>query len=173
MANRNGLNSPTPEAIRAEAKKNVDHLTINGRTAIEPNGSHSTSPPLPPGALTPRTRRNSKVGISSLYRADLPKLPVPGLRDSMSRYLRALEGLQDQEEHEQTKEIVREFLESGEGDKWQARLEEYAQGVDSYIEEFWCEYIACGEKTLDMAWHGRQRRRRRQFHMHEHARRHA
>lgn len=170
MANRNGLNSPTPEAIRAEAKKNVDHLTINGRTAIEPNGSHSTSPPLPPGALTPRTRRNSKVGISSLYRADLPKLPVPGLRDSMSRYLRALEGLQDQEEHEQTKKIVREFLESGEGDKWQARLEEYAQGVDSYIEEFWCEYIACGEKTLDMAWHGRQRR---QFHMHEHARRHA
>lgn len=136
-----GLASPSPEAIRAEANKNVDYLKVtNGRTTIEPNGSHATSPPIPPGAMTPRTRRNSKVGISSLYRADLPKLPVPSLKDSMDRYIRALEGLQDHDEHEETKAIVKEFLESGEGDKWQQRLEEYAAGVDSYIEEFWCEY---------------------------------
>ena len=69
----------------------------------------------------------------------LPKLPVPKLEDTCKRYLRALEGLQDEEEHERTKAVVKEFLDSGEGAKWQKRLEEYNNGVDSYIEEFWCE----------------------------------
>ena len=69
----------------------------------------------------------------------LPKLPIPKLEDSCRRYLKALEGLQDEEEHAKTKAIVKDFLASGEGHKWQKKLEEYDQGVDSYIEEFWCE----------------------------------
>lgn len=69
----------------------------------------------------------------------LPKLPLPKLEDTCKRYLRALEALQDEEEHERTKGVVKGFLESGEGDKWQNKLEEYNSGVDSYIEEFWYE----------------------------------
>ena len=69
----------------------------------------------------------------------LPKLPIPKLEETCHRYLRALEGLQDEDEHARTKVVVEEFLNSGEGAKWQTRLEEYDQGVDSYIEEFWCE----------------------------------
>jgi carnitine O-acetyltransferase len=69
----------------------------------------------------------------------LPKLPLPKLEDTCKRYLRALEALQDEEEHERTKSVVKEFLESGEGEKWQKKLEEYNSGVDSYIEEFWYE----------------------------------
>lgn len=80
-------------------------------------------------------------GKSSTKTTSLPKLPVPKLEDSCKRYLRALEGLQDEEEHERTKGVVNEFLSSGEGSKWQKRLEDYAQGVDSYIEEFWCERV--------------------------------
>ena len=69
----------------------------------------------------------------------LPKLPLPKLEDTCKRYLRALEALQDEDEHERTKGVVKEFLESGEGAKWQKKLEEYNNGVDSYIEEFWYE----------------------------------
>jgi len=79
---------------------------------------------------------------------NLPKLPIPKLEDSCKRYLRALEGLQDPEEHAKTKAIVQDFLTSGEGEKWQNRLIEYNEGVDSYIEEFWCEfYIALLRST--------------------------
>jgi hypothetical protein len=56
----------------------------------------------------------------------------------MKNYLRALEGLQDEEEHARTVAVVNEFLTSGEGARWQKRLEEYSGTVDSYIEEFWC-----------------------------------
>jgi carnitine O-acetyltransferase len=68
-----------------------------------------------------------------------PKLPIPTLEDTCRRYVSALEGLQDEAEHAKTKAIVAEFLSSGEGAKWQKKLEEYGEGVDSYIEEFWCE----------------------------------
>jgi hypothetical protein len=51
--------------------------------------------------------------------------------------------LQNADEHARTKEVVAEFLSSGEGDKWQRRLEEYNEGKESYLEEFWCE-CGCG-----------------------------
>jgi carnitine O-acetyltransferase len=36
---------------------------------------------------------------------------------------------------------VKEFCKpGGEGEKWQKKLEEYNEGVDSYVEEFWCTY---------------------------------
>jgi carnitine O-acetyltransferase len=83
---------------------------------------------------TPKTN-----GDGGKEASKLPKLPLPKLEDTCKRYLRALEALQDDEEHERTKGVVKEFLESGEGEKWQKRLEEYNEGVDSYIEEFWYE----------------------------------
>lgn len=69
----------------------------------------------------------------------MPKLPIPKLEDTCQRYLRALQGLQDENEHARTKAVVQDFLTSGEGDRWQRRLEEYNENVDSYIEEFWCK----------------------------------
>lgn len=95
----------------------------------------SSSPPVPQGALTPSTRPT----ISQKYPAMLPKLPIPKLEDTCSRYLRALEGLQEEDEHAKTKAIVEDFLASGEGKEWQEKLESYDKNVASYIEEFWCE----------------------------------
>lgn len=90
--------------------------------------------------------------------AQLPKLPVPDLEESCRRYLRALEGLQDEHEHEATTRAVQEFL-SGEGPAIQQKLKEWAATKDrrvaivlfasepytnilfrlcSYIEDFWC-----------------------------------
>ncbi|KAH7907585.1 carnitine acetyl transferase [Hygrophoropsis aurantiaca] len=70
----------------------------------------------------------------------LPKLPIPPLEDTCSRYLTALRGLQDEGEHEQTKRAVAAFLEeNGEGKKLQDRLKAWAAERDSYIEDFWYE----------------------------------
>ncbi|KAI0050201.1 acyltransferase ChoActase/COT/CPT [Auriscalpium vulgare] len=72
--------------------------------------------------------------------AQLPKLPIPPLEDTLRRYLTALKGLQEEKEHEATKAAVAAFL-NGEGPRIQARLEKWAEKKDSYIEEFWyCRY---------------------------------
>jgi carnitine O-acetyltransferase len=68
----------------------------------------------------------------------LPKLPIPPLEASCQRYLNALQGLQDPEEHAKTKEVVKEFLEK-EGLEIQQNLIKWAETQDSYIEEFWYE----------------------------------
>ncbi|KAG6855499.1 hypothetical protein H0H87_001986 [Tephrocybe sp. NHM501043] len=72
------------------------------------------------------------------HQSKLPKLPIPELENTCRRYLRALEGLQDEEEHFKTKESVRDFLEN-EGPRIQEKLREWASQKDSYIEEFWYE----------------------------------
>lgn len=88
-------------------------------------------------------------GAAAVKEADLPKLPLPKLEDTCRRYLRALEGLQDEDEHQRTKAVVKEFLESGEGEKWHKKLEEYNDGVDSYIEEFWYEsYLSFADSVV-------------------------
>ncbi|WRT65193.1 uncharacterized protein IL334_002136 [Kwoniella shivajii] len=86
---------------------------------------------------------------SALLTPNLPKLPIPPLKESLTRYLRALEGLQTPEEHEKTKEVVKEFLQGGEGEKWQKKLEDYAKEKESYIEEFWYEsYLSHSDSVV-------------------------
>jgi Choline/Carnitine o-acyltransferase len=60
----------------------------------------------------------------------LPKLPIPDLEDTCRRYLRALEGLQDKNEHEATERAVDDFL-HGEGPHIQERLKAWASTKDS------------------------------------------
>ncbi|KAL0947772.1 hypothetical protein HGRIS_013848 [Hohenbuehelia grisea] len=84
---------------------------------------------LDPNPPTPRT---------FAFQSKLPKLPIPPLEDTCKRYLRALEALQDEKEHELTKEAVRNFLEN-DGPKIQEKLIEWAATKDSYIEDFWYE----------------------------------
>ncbi|KAI0057062.1 acyltransferase ChoActase/COT/CPT [Artomyces pyxidatus] len=91
--------------------------------SIAPTTTFEAQPP------TPRTWA---------YQTKLPKLPIPPLEDTCKRYLRALEGLQDEHEHENTTKAVEAFL-SSEGPRIQAKLEKWAQKKDSYIEEFWYE----------------------------------
>ena len=56
---------------------------------------------------------------------NLPTLPIPPLEDTCRRYLRALEGLQEPDEHARTKKAVEEFL-NGDGPRIQARLKSWA-----------------------------------------------
>ncbi|KAI0784638.1 acyltransferase ChoActase/COT/CPT [Abortiporus biennis] len=89
---------------------------------------------------TPVTRFESNPPKSRTFarQDELPKLPIPPLEETLQRYLRALEGLQDPKDHEETKQAVEEFLQ-GEGPRVQERLKAWAANKDSYIEDFWYE----------------------------------
>ncbi|TXT15908.1 hypothetical protein VHUM_00411 [Vanrija humicola] len=118
----------------------------NGITSNGTNGL-SSSPPIPAGALTPKIEQDE--GFLAKYPNVSAKLPIPKLEDTCRRYLASLEGLQEPEEHAKTKAVVEQFLTSGEGAKWQQRLIEYDQGVDSYIEEFWYEsYLSHSDSVV-------------------------
>lgn len=79
-----------------------------------------------------------KPGITFAAQDKLPKLPIPELEHSMTRYLEALKPLQSPREHAETQQAVEEFLKS-EGPELQERLKKYATGKTSYIEQF-CTY---------------------------------
>lgn len=76
-----------------------------------------------------------KAGITFAAQDKLPKLPIPDLEGSTSKYLAALKPLQSPREHAETQQAVEEFLKS-EGPELQERLKKYANGKTSYIEQF-------------------------------------
>lgn len=78
---------------------------------------------------------NHKQGITFAAQDKLPKLPIPELEHSMSRYLAALKPLQNPREHAETQQATEEFLKA-EGPELQERLKKYANGKTSYIEQF-------------------------------------
>lgn len=76
-----------------------------------------------------------KQGITFSAQEKLPKLPIPDLEHSMSRYLTALKPLQGPREYAETQMATEEFLKN-EGPELQERLKKYATGKTSYIEQF-------------------------------------
>lgn len=76
-----------------------------------------------------------KQGITFAAQDKLPKLPIPELEHSMTRYLAALKPLQSPREHAESQQAVDEFLKS-EGPELQEKLKKYATGKTSYIEQF-------------------------------------
>jgi carnitine O-acetyltransferase len=90
------------------------------------------------GHPTTSFAENKPSNRTMSYQGKLPKLPIPPLKDTCNRYLRALEGLQEEKDHAATIAAVNEFLET-DGPKLDEMLREYAADKDSYIEEFWYE----------------------------------
>ncbi|XXG97726.1 hypothetical protein Hte_004035 [Hypoxylon texense] len=75
-------------------------------------------------------------GITFASQDSLPKLPIPELEQTCKKYLAALKPLQGPREHSETKIAVQEFLKK-DGPELQRKLQEYAVGKTSYIEQFW------------------------------------
>lgn len=100
-----------------EAKKVNDELTKDQK---DPLASHQ-----------PKVEH----GITFAAQDKLPKLPIPDLDSSLSKYLAALKPLQSPREHGETQQAVEEFLRA-EGPELQERLKRYATGKTSYIEQF-------------------------------------
>ncbi|OTB05436.1 hypothetical protein M426DRAFT_57019 [Hypoxylon sp. CI-4A] len=75
-------------------------------------------------------------GITFASQDSLPKLPIPELEQTCKKYLAALKPLQGAREHSETKFAVQDFLKK-DGPELQKKLQEYAVGKTSYIEQFW------------------------------------
>lgn len=87
--------------------------------------------------MTPTPRVVSSKGINGEIRMhheqpEFPRLPIPLLEETLRRYVRALEGLQDAREHEATKRAVNDFL-KGEGPRIQEKLIAYAKDRARYV----------------------------------------
>jgi len=65
----------------------------------------------------------------------LPKLPIPDLEDTCTRYMGSLRPLQTSKEHAESTAAVKDFLRV-EGPDLQEKLKKYASGRSNYIEQF-------------------------------------
>ncbi|EFQ98786.1 carnitine O-palmitoyltransferase 2 [Nannizzia gypsea CBS 118893] len=108
----------------------IRSLASNGKNMATSNG-------IPPdGDVGKEDKPVESKGITFANQNSLPKLPIPDLESTCSKYLEALTPLQSTKEHEATKVAVKEFMEV-EGPGLQERLEKYATSKSSYIEQFW------------------------------------
>ena len=87
--------------------------------------------------FTPITKESLEK-VTFANQAEVPKLPIPTLEDTLAKYLTCVEPLLTEEERERTKKVVKAFGE-GKGKVLHADLIEYAKDKDSYIENFWTE----------------------------------
>lgn len=85
------------------------------------------------GMAIPEESKEGSITFGS--QDDLPKLPIPDLANSCRKYLAALRPLQGPREHAETKLAVEEFLKS-DGPDLQEKLQKYALGKSSFIEQF-------------------------------------
>lgn len=64
----------------------------------------------------------------------MPKIPVPELEETMAEYLRALEPILTQQQHDRTKAIVKQFMSpSGLGPKLHQHLVEKRDAEDNWV----------------------------------------
>lgn len=97
-----------------------------------------------------KDERSSKLMRGSTFasQATIPRLPIPTLEETLERFPRAVQALQDAAERKATKKVTEEFL-HGDGPKLQKMLRDYEEEgrstgrIGSYVEEFWSEaYLA-------------------------------
>lgn len=99
--------------------------------AKEVNDGYSKAQKNPLASNQPKHEQ----GITFAAQEKLPKLPIPELGSTMTKYLAALKPLQTPREHAETKQAVEDFLRN-DGPELHDRLKKYATGKTSYIEQF-------------------------------------
>lgn len=83
---------------------------------------------------------------SLVHQENLPKLPVPPLKQTCEGYLAMLEPIVSEEELEHTRELIQEFQSSGGvGERLQRSLERRARKMDNWLSEWWMQsaYLNC------------------------------
>ncbi|KAI1084412.1 choline/Carnitine O-acyltransferase [Whalleya microplaca] len=108
------------------------------RSHSEITNGRPKSPELgdPPKMMSTIQEKPKEGGITFAGQDSLPKLPIPELEQTCKKYLAALKPLQGPREHAETIAAVQDFKRQ-EGPELQRRLQEYAIGKTSYIEQFW------------------------------------
>lgn len=131
---------PTQVRIFAMPKSLGETLATSSPSSIPrslpdlPNGTSNSisnsKPTMPVSSEEPKSG-----GITFAGQDSLPKLPIPDLDHTCRAYLTALKPLQGTREHAETKHAVQEFLKQ-DGPGLQEKLQQYAVGKTSYIEQF-------------------------------------
>ncbi|KAI5864264.1 choline/Carnitine O-acyltransferase [Durotheca rogersii] len=134
---------PTQVRIFAMPKSLGETLSASSSASIprsipEYTGERPASPELRSRAPIMETilEKPKEGGITFACQDSLPKLPIPELEQTCKKFLAALKPLQSPREHAETTIAVQEFL-KGDGPDLQRKLQEYAVGKTSYIEQFW------------------------------------
>ncbi|XP_067931343.1 carnitine O-acetyltransferase-like isoform X2 [Watersipora subatra] len=83
----------------------------------------------------PALQRASKGRMFSIQ-ADLPRLPVPPLQQTLDKYLKTISPITTPEQYQKTAEIVGRFAEN-EGPELHELLEKHAEGKDSWLADWW------------------------------------
>lgn len=84
---------------------------------------------------------SARKGDLFKYQTQLPKLPVPALSETCSKYLRSVEPFLSPSQLASTTAIVEEFSRpGGKGEVLQKRLEQFAEGKDNWLAEYWDDY---------------------------------
>ena len=124
------LFSPNQEPVKTMPQVSNDAQGSSQEGLNAPNGF----PPQGTSAISTKEPR-AGAGVTFAHQDDLPRLPIPDLEVTSSRYLDALKPLQSAREHEDTEAAVKDFVRK-DGPELQDRLRKYATGKSSYIEEF-------------------------------------
>lgn len=91
-------------------------------------------------------------GITFAAQDKLPKLPIPELSATLRRYMQCLRPLQTNRERAETQNAVDDFLKT-DGPDLQEKLQKYAQGRTSYIEQFCKQPCSLDFMTFQLTVH--------------------
>lgn len=91
--------------------------------------------------MTRKLSSSAVKGDLFKYQSQLPKLPVPTLGETATKYVRSVEPFLTPAQLSSTAAGVEDFIRpGGQGEVLQKRLEEFAQGKDNWLAEFWDDY---------------------------------
>jgi len=132
------LSGPSP--LRLSCLSSRPLLASPATSCSQPRPSKRQESTLPP--------------VSSLaFQDQLPKLPVPSLKDTLPKLLRTVRAVASEEQFEETMRCVRDLAkEGGEGHALQALLEARAAEHDNWMADWWLEIAYLGYRDPVIVW---------------------
>lgn len=86
------------------------------------------------------TPTNTAAGSTFGGESSLPKLPVPTLEETLSRYLASVKPLVSESQFLKTQEAVHQFAASAQAQELQKRLIARRDETDSWLIDWWNDY---------------------------------
>ena len=121
----------SPSAVSKSIQSGSDNRSESLPTQMPPDNEYAHIG-LSSSSFSPEFPHRKTSNRTLAFQDKLPKLPIPSLEDTCNRYLRALEALQDEKDHENTKAAVKQFLET-DGPVLHGILGEYAKDKARFV----------------------------------------
>ncbi|CAG0917506.1 unnamed protein product [Notodromas monacha] len=130
------LSSPTYRSSTSFLPYKLWVSTLTGSVAKRSDRDHRNIQSH--NGSVPKVAKFSSQPSNALLRDDLPRQPVPELRDTLQKYLRTVKPHVTDEEFSVTEKAVKDFAAPGGlGEKLQKLLKARAASTDSWLAEWW------------------------------------